>query len=72
MGGKGPVNTYPGPLPLPVGNPGDEGTRGPQGTPGIPVPWNSCSRDMFKLFFSLRVKEVIQGTRASEEVKELL
>lgn len=35
--GKGPSNTYTGPLPLPIGNPGDEGPRGPHGIQGYQV-----------------------------------
>ncbi len=36
-GGKGPVNLLPGPLPIPVGQPGAAGPRGPEGPHGIYV-----------------------------------
>ena len=36
-GGKGPVNLLPGPVPLPVGQPGVSGPIGPDGTIGIYV-----------------------------------
>ena len=36
-GGKGPVNQLPGPLPVPVGQPGPPGPRGPEGQMGLYV-----------------------------------
>ena len=33
-GGKGPVNLLPGPIPLPVGQPGPTGPIGPEGPIG--------------------------------------
>ncbi len=36
-GGKGPINLLPGPLPIPVGQPGPPGPRGPEGVFGIYV-----------------------------------
>lgn len=33
-GGKGPLNQLPGPVPLPVGQPGSPGPPGPEGPPG--------------------------------------
>ncbi len=36
-GGKGPVNLLPGPVPLPVGQPGVQGPMGPTGPIGVYV-----------------------------------
>ena len=40
-GGKGPVNLLPGPIPLPVGQPGIQGPIGAEGPIGEYVRWFS-------------------------------
>lgn len=37
QGGKGPLNEFTGPIPLPVGQPGEPGPIGPEGTVGLYV-----------------------------------
>ena len=73
-GGKGPVGL--GPIPLPVGNPGIDGPRGPEGPIGEAVSYHTqCLSETLLPSTSLvmhRVCKVTLGLQVLKGIKEYL
>ncbi len=65
-GGKGPLNTYPGPIPLPVGQQGPPGAIGPDGPVGEYV---SC---MHAATYELQLLLLLVLARAQKVILEIL